>query len=405
MLHLGSREKSGRVEYSRRPALHIIPKAVSGCTQPLFDPSFSSLQDVCTAECVNSVVTVGGILLKVGELRSSSSSTYRTLRIGDPSLVGKGQEYVNLTLWGDDAEYFENAVVGEFILAERVKVIQFCGSLQLSSTHLTLMHTGLKLPFVELMSAHFARFKPTAPPASLPTLQRKNSHIPHALVTNSNFIDTSANHKSKNARKAAEKSTPLITDFFPFERSSVTRPMSPEPLLQPNSSVRSSAPYLPLQKVHPFKRKTHRFAIIDALDLNDDEECSAFVCLVDILARSPRGWCVFDCLVCSSPASVCICPVWRKSHAWTLYVPQHSSIRSLLIQKHISDLSCSYSDVSAVWKDSQHEIVVDMTPSQFSYIIDLDADTFVNIEEELRQNTIQASLGQTFFVQFAKVRF
>jgi hypothetical protein len=329
-LHLSDVEKGSKTTYSTKPSLNLVA-SFHDFSAPLVT-SFESLAEVCIQECVNSVVVVGGVVIQIGDQRESSKASgvpgspsyYKTIRLWQSSLVG-AREYINLTAWGKDVDCFERAQIGDFVVAERVRVISFKGGIQLASMHHSLYHFNVALDQANQERAEWKR-KVEAARAQEPRFAvHQDPGVPELAEEQAKFLSAQvAPSKQAKKRQRTIQST-KITDFFKRANPSSVQ-------LQPITST-------PQQQVTPFASATKRnyavampqvpleieivsgrFSISDALQLQDNQRCWIVACLNQVFAKSPRGECIYNCLVCSRSASSCSCTENLQSFTWKLYV-------------------------------------------------------------------------------------
>lgn len=301
----------------------LLLPAGNGFEKPLVSSSFSVLTDVCNKECLNNVVTVGAVLLSKGELKSDRSSSYRTIRLWDPSLLSTSQEYVSCTIWGSESALFDKRAVGDFLLLERLKVIHYHGNLQLSTTKHTLIHFNPAIPATTSIKAQFSAFKSPEISSPLPTLKRSASKATDIYSTIRDFPSLTRASKSKTpskAQKTANVSSSLITDFF--HPASAVDPAPPSP--EPHFPLPTTQPLGPSATLTPITRRSTepilisgRFSVIDALMLQDGECCYTIACLSNVFSRTVRGMCVFNCETCQQPGANCVCPTGTSSRCWS----------------------------------------------------------------------------------------
>jgi len=411
-LRVGSNIKSAYTSYSVKSSLLQISGSPGLYSSPLVT-SFSSLHEVCNSECVNSIVSVGAIIVQLGEVKHSqgvSGSTYRTHRLWDPSLASSNiKEYVNLTLWDSNGECFDNAQIGDSLVAERVKVISFRSTFQLSSASFSLYHFNVNLPQAESMRQQWRGQQSntllTLDPASLPSLHRKPPIHPRSDASNHVEEPLSRGMKTKSNRKSKKKDS-LITDFFQpallaqqqdsqdnyYSQESLTSVPIASSSCSNDHSKSLSLGWGPTVQVHG------RFSVADALKLEDQQSCWTVACLSDLLARSPRGWCVFNCMACGKAVSDCICVSSLHSPTWTLYV---TSWISCGVSYLLTVLASS--DLSAEWKDAENTVIVDIDNCLASQILQVPAAIFVGCNETQRQSCVLKALGKTFKILFEKV--
>lgn len=335
-LHIGDSSAAEGRTGDRKASLNLLPTEL-GFSVSLVT-SFSHVPDVCNHECINSVVTVGSIIVALGEKKVSSRRAnsdhagassrgeeqyYRTYRLWHPKTeVG----YVNLTIWGSDSEFFQNvAKVGEMVVCERVKVISFRGTIQLASMHHSLYHLDINTPQTDAIRSEYASQQISLEKAisSAPALHRGNFKLKPTpndtnikLQENQEFKSSSSQRGNKGGRE--ENKNSKITDFFQPAKDVATTPKI-------SSSTPHSTTTIPIIKVAMEQLGAQKdtvfvrvkFSVQDAIELRDGEACIIVACLADILARSPRGWCIFNCATCSRPGASCTCSNFLKSCTWS----------------------------------------------------------------------------------------
>lgn len=251
--------------------------------------------------------------MTIGELKNGSGESYRTHRLWDPKLP-IGQRYVNLTLWGADMSYFEKATVGDFVLAERVKVIQFRGSLQLATSHTTLIYINPPLRAADLLKAQYNDFK--SPTLDQPPRPPMSSMVKDAEVFafRATVHPKSRVSKPKTPVKPKFVASARITDFFPLASSMNSNPLSSEPRVDvapcPRTLVSSQDDLEPVFV-------SGRFSVNDGLQLCEGQYCHSIACLSSVLPRTSRGLCIYNCNTCMRPGASCECSLSLKSCSWS----------------------------------------------------------------------------------------
>lgn len=273
---------------------------------------------------MNNIVTVGAVLIQVGEKRITSNTRnsevplfYLTCRLWDSSLP-PSNEYINLTLWGSDVECLVAAQVSDFIILERVKVTKYKSYIQLSSTPHSLYHINPLLPQAEAIKSDWQRLYQL--PTVLPPVRRSDKNHFAGIGENVDHFQDQTTKKRKGKKNGRNS---LITDYFaPARSKSITMVNSSfqKALGSNHASANPSATVVPEITSPNTEPVFGKFSVSDALKLGEMQSCWTIACVYEILASSTRGLCVYNCLACTRDDSNCFCSPMCRSFAWSLYV-------------------------------------------------------------------------------------
>jgi hypothetical protein len=213
--------------------------------------------------------------------------------------------------------------VGDSIVAERVKVTQFRSVVQLSSVHHSLYHFNIPLPQAESMRTEWQRKNQNIEIVShLHSFQRAGVSN---LIENPPPLQLESNPTPKKQRRRhQEVKSAQITDFFKPARTSAhpstssaqtSTPLDCSPFATNSQSI--PPPFKP-QDIRPTTECIlGRFSVADAINLQANQSCWTVACLSEIVARTPRGWCIWNCMNCENAVSICVCTPSQRAFVWS----------------------------------------------------------------------------------------